>query len=316
MSAEDRLRELNLALPPAPKPMGVYKPIVVCDRLAFVSGHGPLRADRTLITGRIGADLSLEDGYAAAHQTGLAILATVRQHFGSLDPVQRVIKTLGMESRTPVLKTYPLHEGSELSFGAICGGEVTVLIEPFPAADGLYLVGAGHCARAVAELARGCGWRVTVLDDRADLLSGFPADASVADRSPAEFIAQHPWKAEEALVIVSRNFHIDRDALRSALSRERIAYIGMIGSRKKVRHVFDELRAERIAEDKLALVYAPIGLDVGADSPAEIAVAVMFEPSRGCYPTSSPPRCSRHPSHQDFPRSTHCSPRSIRRCPT
>jgi len=182
-----------------------------------------------------------------------------------------------MESRTPVLKTYPLHEGSELSFGAICGGEVTVLIEPFPAADGLYLVGAGHCARAVAELARACGWRVTVLDDRADLLSGFPADASVADRSPAEFIAQHPWKAEEALVIVSRNFHIDRDALRSALSRERIAYIGMIGSRKKVRHVFDELRAERIAEDKLALVYAPIGLDVGADSPAEIAVAVMAE---------------------------------------
>jgi hypothetical protein len=146
-----------------------------------------------------------------------------------------------MESRTPVLKTYPLHEGSELSFGAICGGEVTVLIEPFPAADGLYLVGAGHCARAVAELARACGWRVTVLDDRADLLSDFPADASVADRSPAEFIAQHPWKAEEALVIVSRNFHIDRDALRSALSRERIAYIGMIGSRKKVRHVFRRL---------------------------------------------------------------------------
>jgi xanthine dehydrogenase accessory factor len=182
-----------------------------------------------------------------------------------------------MESRTPVLKTYPLHEGSELSFGAICGGEVTVLIEPFPAADGLYLVGAGHCARAVAELARACGWRVTVLDDRADLLSDFPAHASVADRSPAEFIAQHPWKAGEALVIVSRNFHIDRDALRSALSRERIAYIGMIGSRKKVRPVFDELRAERIGEDKLASVYAPIGLDVGADSPAEIAVAVMAE---------------------------------------
>jgi len=107
MSAEDRFRELNLALPPAPKPMGVYKPIVICDRLAFVSGHGPLRADRTLITGRLGADLSLEDGYAAARQTGLAILATVREHFGSLDPIQRVIKTLGMVNSTADFPDHP-----------------------------------------------------------------------------------------------------------------------------------------------------------------------------------------------------------------
>jgi enamine deaminase RidA (YjgF/YER057c/UK114 family) len=124
MSAEDRLRELNLALPPAPKPMGVYKPIVVCDRLAFVSGHGPLRTDRTLITGRIGADLSLEDGYAAAHQTGLAILATVRQHFGSLDPVQRVIKTLGMVNSTPDFVDHPkvINGCSEL-FAKIWGSD-------------------------------------------------------------------------------------------------------------------------------------------------------------------------------------------------
>ena len=96
MSAEDRLLELRVALPPAPKPMGVYKPVIVCHPLAFVSGHGPLRADRSLITGRVGADLTLEEGYAAARQTGLAIIATLRQHFGSLDPIRRVIKMLGM----------------------------------------------------------------------------------------------------------------------------------------------------------------------------------------------------------------------------
>jgi enamine deaminase RidA (YjgF/YER057c/UK114 family) len=107
MSAEDRLRELNLVLPPAPKPMGVYKPVVVCGRLAFVSGHGPLRPDRTLIAGRVGADLTLEDGYAAARQTGLAILATVRDHFGSLDSIQRVIKILGMVNAAPDFLDHP-----------------------------------------------------------------------------------------------------------------------------------------------------------------------------------------------------------------
>jgi enamine deaminase RidA (YjgF/YER057c/UK114 family) len=107
MSAEDRLRELNLVLPPAPKPMGVYKPVVVCGRLAFVSGHGPLRPDRTLIAGRVGADLTLEDGYAAARQTGLAILATVRDHFGSLDSIQRVIKIFGMVNAAPDFLDHP-----------------------------------------------------------------------------------------------------------------------------------------------------------------------------------------------------------------
>jgi xanthine dehydrogenase accessory factor len=182
-----------------------------------------------------------------------------------------------MQGRAPVLQTYPLHEHGDGSFGAICGGEVTVLIEPFPVADGIYLVGAGHCGRAVAQLARACGWRVTVIDDRAELLADFPAGICVSGQPAAEFIAQHRWKPDEALVILSRNFHIDTDALRAALAQDGIAYIGMIGSRRKVRHVFDELRAERIAEDKLASVYAPIGLDVGADSPAEIAVAVIAE---------------------------------------
>ncbi|HEX5175822.1 MAG TPA: RidA family protein [Chthoniobacteraceae bacterium] len=127
MSAEDRLRELNVALPPAPKPMGVYKPIVVCDRLAFVSGHGPLRPDRTLISGRVGAELTLQEGYAAARQTGLAIIATVRQHFGSLDPIRRVIKMLGMVNATPEFVDHPkvINGCSEL-FAKIWGSDYGV----------------------------------------------------------------------------------------------------------------------------------------------------------------------------------------------
>jgi xanthine dehydrogenase accessory factor len=182
-----------------------------------------------------------------------------------------------MESGAALLKTYPLHEGSDASFGAICGGEVTVLIEPFVATHSIYLVGAGHCARAVAQLAHQCGWRVTVIDDRAELVSQFPADAHISDQTAAQFIEAHSWRVDEALIIVSRNYHIDRDALRAAVAKDGIGYIGMIGSRRKVRHVLDELRAEKVGETRLASVFAPIGIDIGADSPAEIAVAIMAE---------------------------------------
>jgi len=96
MNPEQHFAELNLTLPPAPKPVGVYKPLVVVERLAYISGHGPLREDKSLITGVVGTDLSLEDGYAAARQVGLAILATLRAQFGSLDRVKRLVKLFGM----------------------------------------------------------------------------------------------------------------------------------------------------------------------------------------------------------------------------
>lgn len=106
-SPEARLRELNLPLPPAPKPMGVYRPVVTVGNLAYVSGHGPLRPDKSLITGRVGADLDLEAGKQAARQTGLAILASLREHLGSLDRVQRVVKVLGMVNSTAEFLDHP-----------------------------------------------------------------------------------------------------------------------------------------------------------------------------------------------------------------
>lgn len=101
MSHETRFQQLQLALPPAPKPVGVYRPLVVHGGLAYVSGHGPLRADKTLITGRVGSDLSLEEGYAAARQVGLGILATLREQLGSLDRVDRLVKLFGMVNSAP-----------------------------------------------------------------------------------------------------------------------------------------------------------------------------------------------------------------------
>ena len=107
MSFEARLAELKLDLPPAPKPMGVYKPVVVTGNLAFVSGHGPLKSDKTLICGRVGADLSLDDGYAAARQVGLAIIASLRANLGSLDRVVKLVKVLGLVNCTPDFKDQP-----------------------------------------------------------------------------------------------------------------------------------------------------------------------------------------------------------------
>src|SRR5947207_10671963 len=95
MSAESRLAELKLELPPAPKPAGVYKPVVIVGNMAYVSGHGPLKSDGSMLTGRVGSEVDQQAGYDAARQTGLAILSSLRVALGSLDKVKRVIKTLG-----------------------------------------------------------------------------------------------------------------------------------------------------------------------------------------------------------------------------
>jgi len=107
MNAEARLAELALQLPPVPKPAGIYKPVVVSGNMAYVSGHGPLKSDKTMLVGRVGADVDLQAGVQAARQTGLAILATLRDHFGTLDHIVRVVKVLGMVNCTPDFTQHP-----------------------------------------------------------------------------------------------------------------------------------------------------------------------------------------------------------------
>ena len=107
MSHETRLREMKLELPPAAKPMGVYRPIVLVENMAYLSGHGPMKPDGTLLTGCVGADIDQQGGYEAARQTGLAMLATLRDGLGTLDRVRRVIKVLGMVHCTPDFQAQP-----------------------------------------------------------------------------------------------------------------------------------------------------------------------------------------------------------------
>lgn len=107
MSAEARFKELNLELPPAPKAIGVYRPVVEVGGLLYLSGHGPLLPDGTLIRGKVGEGLDVAAGYNAARQTGLAILATLRKHCGSLDAIGRLIKTFGLVNAASTFTDHP-----------------------------------------------------------------------------------------------------------------------------------------------------------------------------------------------------------------
>jgi len=102
-----RIVELSLILPPAPKPAGVYKPVLVVDKYLYVSGHGPIRSDGTLMTGKLGADLNTEEGKVAARQVGLTMLSTIKTHFGELNKIKRIIKVLGMVNCTPNFEQQP-----------------------------------------------------------------------------------------------------------------------------------------------------------------------------------------------------------------
>lgn len=124
MNAEEKIQELNLELPPAPKPGGVYRPVVVAGNMAYVSGHGPVLADGSMMTGRVGDGIDLEGGQRAARQVGLAILATLRSQLGSLDRVKRLVKSLGMVNCTAEFGEHPqvINGYSEL-MGEVFGSE-------------------------------------------------------------------------------------------------------------------------------------------------------------------------------------------------
>ena len=107
MGADARISELQLELPPAPKPGGVYHPVLILGNTAIVSGHGPLRLDGSMITGRVGDTMTEAEAYLAARQVGLTMLATLRRELGSLDRIERLVKTLGMVNATPNFTNHP-----------------------------------------------------------------------------------------------------------------------------------------------------------------------------------------------------------------
>jgi enamine deaminase RidA (YjgF/YER057c/UK114 family) len=102
-----RIVELALELPPAPKPAGLYKPVLVVDKFLYVSGQGPVMSDGTLMTGKVGSEIDREQGKKAARQVGLTMLSTIREHFGELKKIKRIVKVLGMVNSAPDFDQHP-----------------------------------------------------------------------------------------------------------------------------------------------------------------------------------------------------------------
>lgn len=124
LTADQRFEKLGLNLPPAPAPLGVYKPCLIDGKKLYLSGHGPVRDDKTLIIGRIGADLNQDEGKMAARQVGLTMLSTIKANLGSLDKVKRVIKVLGMVNCTSDFEKHPyIINGCSELFAEVWGQE-------------------------------------------------------------------------------------------------------------------------------------------------------------------------------------------------
>jgi len=107
INVEERIQELGLHLPPAPPAGGVYKPVIIVDKMLYVSGQGPVRSDQSLIKGKLGSDLTTEEGYQAARQVGLTMLSTIKDQLGELSTIKRLVKTLGMVNSQPDFYEHP-----------------------------------------------------------------------------------------------------------------------------------------------------------------------------------------------------------------
>ena len=192
----------------------------------------------------------------------------------SLRKAREVLKT-----RKACTVRYELADDFAAESGLICGGQMEVFIEPIEPSPTVYVFGAGHVGQFVGQVAHQAGVRVHVIDDREKLAhrARFPDAAEiVVDDIPA-WLASHTLPSSAYGVIVTRGHRHDLDALR-ALANQNLRYLGLIGSRAKVKRIYDVLVEEgSVPVDRLATIHAPIGLDIGAVTPQEIAVSIVAE---------------------------------------
>jgi xanthine dehydrogenase accessory factor len=181
-------------------------------------------------------------------------------------------------SRRPLTVRYELNDDFAQETGLVCGGQMEVFIEPVEAAPELFVFGAGHVGYFVARMAHDVGFRVHVVDDREKFANRerFGPDIDVVVEDIPAWLASRRLGPTAYAVIVTRGHRHDLDALR-ALTANPLRYLGLIGSKAKVRRIFDALLEEGLVPDRLQNVYAPIGLDIGAITPQEIAVSIVAE---------------------------------------
>jgi xanthine dehydrogenase accessory factor len=181
-------------------------------------------------------------------------------------------------SDKPSSRTYRLQPKDEEGLGSLCGGEVTVFFEPHLASRTVLVVGAGHVGQKLSALVAMLDRRGVVLDRRPDMVTRerFPQAAKLVCGEASRAADLVPIDGRTAVVIVTPSSEEDEQALRAVIGSA-AGYIGMIGSRRKVRTIFERLRQDGTNEELLARVHAPVGIDIGAETPAELALCIMAE---------------------------------------
>jgi xanthine dehydrogenase accessory factor len=239
---------------------------------------------------------ALERGEGAALVTIVAARGSTPQRIGAKMLVfadGRLVGTIGggcyendafwkareaITSRKPTLVHYELSDDFAEESGLICGGQMDVYIEPIEPSPELYIVGAGHVGFHLAHLAHEVGFRVHVVDDREKFANRerFPTAAEVLADDIPTWLARTKLPPHGYAVIVTRGHTNDLEALRALAPRE-LRYLGLIGSRAKVARIYEALTADPTMAVHLERVHAPIGLDIGAITPQEIAVSILAE---------------------------------------
>jgi len=183
-----------------------------------------------------------------------------------------------MEQEKPRTLTFNLNHDPKYDTGLVCGGTLEIYLEPILPVQTVYLFGAGHVSVNVYRAARMAGFEVVVVDDRQSYASRerFPEAKDVYAEDFDRALSQLAPNHSSYLVIVTRGHRDDMRVLRWAVDTP-AKYIGMIGSQRKVIAIYKQLEKEGVASEKLSRVYAPVGLDIGAITPEEIAIAIVAE---------------------------------------
>ncbi len=185
---------------------------------------------------------------------------------------------LALATGRSTLAHYDLNDDFAEDQGLVCGGQMDVFIDPLLPLPRVCVIGAGHVGFHTARLASLVGFAVTVVDDRSSFAdpARFPDAEHVEVADIPEWLTEAPVSPRDYLVIVTRGHREDLAAVRAAVSRE-VAYVGLIGSRAKIARLYAMLEADGVAPERLRAIHAPIGLDIGAVTPEEIAVSIVAE---------------------------------------
>ena len=178
----------------------------------------------------------------------------------------------------PALVTYDLNDDFVQESGLICGGQMEVYIDPIAPAPSLYVIGAGHVGWQLGRIAADAGFRLHVVDDREKFANAerFPAAETIEVDDLAAWLHRAELPSSAYVVVVTRGHTHDFEAVRALAARD-LRYLGLIGSRAKIARIFEALEAEGLPRECLARIHAPIGLDIGAITPAEIAISILAE---------------------------------------